>query len=109
MRILLDENVPKRLKRFLLGHDVLTVQKMGWRSLKNGALLDAADPLFDILLTIDKDMPHQQNLAGRKISIVVLASKFTRLQSLLPLMPELDRQLRLLAPGSGKLITIAFP
>ena len=55
MRLLLDECVPKRLKRELLGHEVKTVQDMGWAGIKNGALLKLADGQFDALLTDDVD------------------------------------------------------
>ena len=54
MRLLLDECVPKRLKRELLGHEVKTVQDMGWAGIKNGALLKLADGQFDALLTVDQ-------------------------------------------------------
>ena len=54
MRLLLDECVPKRLKRELPGHEVRTVQDMGWAGIKNGALLALADGQFDTLLTVDR-------------------------------------------------------
>jgi predicted nuclease of predicted toxin-antitoxin system len=64
MRLLLDECVPKRLKRELRGHDVLTVQDAGWAGVKNGALLRVAEGSFDVLLTVDQGVEHQQNLTG---------------------------------------------
>jgi len=63
MRLLLDECVPKRLRRALPGHEVRTVQEAGWAGVTNGALLRAADGQFDALLTVDQGVQHQQNLA----------------------------------------------
>lgn len=62
MRILLDESVPKGLKRLLAGHENVTVAEQGWSSFSNGKLLESASPDFDILLTADQNLPHQQNL-----------------------------------------------
>ena len=72
MRLLLDECVPKRLKRELRGHDGKTVQDMGWTGIKNGALLRLADGQFDALLTVDQGIAYQQNLSGLSISVVVM-------------------------------------
>lgn len=73
MRLLLDECVPKRLKRALPGHEVRTVQEAGWTGVKNGALLRAADGQFDALLTVDQGVEQQQNLTGFAIGIVIMA------------------------------------
>jgi hypothetical protein len=62
MRLLLDECVPKRLKRELVGHEVKTVQELGWAGTKNGGLLKLADGQFDALLTVDQGIEYQQNL-----------------------------------------------
>ena len=64
MRLLLDECVPKRLTRELLGHHVNTVQDMGWPGIKNGALLKLADGQFDALLTVDQGIEYQHNFSG---------------------------------------------
>ena len=58
MRLLLDECVPKRLKRELLDHEVNTVQDMGWAGIKNGELLKLADGQFDALLTVDQGIEY---------------------------------------------------
>ena len=109
MKILFDENVPWALKKFLRGHDVFSVRRMNWGAVRNGELLKNADPIFDVFLTVDKNIPYQQNLAGKKISVIVLQSKFIKLDDLIPLVPELLRQLSLLQPGSGTLINILPP
>ena len=63
MKILLDECVTKRLKPHLSKHEVITVTEKGWSGLKNGQLMAAASAdEFDILLTIDKNLQHQQNI-----------------------------------------------
>jgi len=71
MRILLDECLPARLGRDLVGHEVSTAPKMGWAGLENGALLTRAVAAgFDIFLTVDKNLPKQQKLAGYAIAVV---------------------------------------
>lgn len=99
MRILLDECVPKRFKAYLIGHEVWTVPEAGWASKKNGALLELAAGQFPVLITVDKDLPHQQNLRGSALMVVVLATEGNELESLLPLVPSLEEALRNLRPG----------
>ena len=77
MRLLLDECVPKRLKRELPGHDARTVQDLGWAGIKNGALLKLANGQFDALLTVDQGIEYQQNLSGLSISVVVMMAPST--------------------------------
>lgn len=72
MRILFDQGTPVPLRQFLGSHTVSTSYEMGWSSLTNGELLDAAEPSFDVLITTDKNLRYQQNLTGRKLAILVL-------------------------------------
>ena len=89
MRVLLDEQLPRRLARELTRHDVATVQEQGWTGLKNGELLQrAADAGFEIFLTADQNLQFQQNLAGARLAVVVLVAKSIRLSDLLPLVPS---------------------
>lgn len=74
MKILIDENLPRHLKKVLAGYDVKTAQEIGWGGIKNGALLQLAEPIFDLFLTADKNIRYQQNLKGRKLSIIVFPS-----------------------------------
>ena len=75
MKILFDANTPAPLSKFLRGHDVVRADELGWQGLENGALLDAAERAgFDLLLTCDRNIRHQQNLAGRKLALVILSS-----------------------------------
>ena len=56
MRVLLDENLPRKLPGLLIGHECRTVVECGWSGKKNGELLAQADPLFDLLLTLDREI-----------------------------------------------------
>lgn len=74
MNILFDGCVPRPLRRFLTGHTVKTAQAAGWGELRNGDLIHAAEKQFDAFVTSDKNIRYQQNLAGRRIAILVLPS-----------------------------------
>ena len=63
MRVLLDENIPVDLAGLLGGHDAQTVSGLGWDGVKNGELLRRMQGTFDALVTMDRNLPHQQNLA----------------------------------------------
>ena len=73
MRILFDQGTPVPIRTFLKGHTVRTAAQEKWDTLRNGDLLNAAEAAgFDLLLTTDKNLRYQQNLAGRQIAIIVL-------------------------------------
>ncbi|MGA3119062.1 MAG: hypothetical protein ABSF90_32165 [Syntrophobacteraceae bacterium] len=76
MRILFDKNVPVGVRRFLSGHEVRTFVEMQWHpQLENGELLKAAEAAgFNVLVTSDQNIRHQQNLMGRRLALVVLGS-----------------------------------
>ena len=84
MRILIDECAPRALKKHLMdhGHECRTVQEAGWRGKQNGELLRLAEAAFDVLVTVDTNLRYQQNLAGRRIAIVVLQPSSNRLEYL---------------------------
>lgn len=71
MKVLLDECVPRRLKRELPGHEVLTVTEKGWSGIKNGELLALAGAEFDAFLTVDQNLKYQQNLQTSHIGIIL--------------------------------------
>jgi hypothetical protein len=100
MRLLLDECVPRRLKRDLLLHDVLTVAEAGWAGLKNGALLRAADGGIDVLVTVDQGLQHQQNLSGLRVAIAILVAPSNDIDDLRPMVPALLRALEGRLPGT---------
>ncbi len=85
MRVLFDHNVDRRLRRHLPGHEIRTAREMSWDKLENGALLRAAaDGGFDVLLSVDKKLAHEQNLKSLPLPIIVIDSMSTALPALLP-------------------------
>ena len=104
MKILLDECVDERLARDFAGHEVLTVKQMGWKGKQNGELLTLAENNFDILVTTDRNISFQQNLARLNISVAVLVAATNRLSDLRALMPALLKLLPFLRKGEVRLI-----
>jgi hypothetical protein len=100
MRVLLDECLPRKLKRSIVGHDVVTVQERGWSSKKNGELLRLMDGMVDVFLTSDQNLRYQQNLATISFSIIVLVVPDNRLPTLEPLMRQVQTLLETITPGS---------
>ena len=89
MRILLDECVDQRLRLQFAEHDCRTAGYSRLSGLKNGTLLTAAEAAgFELIVTTDQEIPFQQNLAGRRISIMVLCARTNRLVDLMPLIPS---------------------
>lgn len=75
MRVLFDQGTPIPLRESLTKHEVSTAYERGWSTLNNGDLLDMAElEGFEVLVTTDKSVKHQQNLGRRRIAIVVLSS-----------------------------------
>jgi predicted nuclease of predicted toxin-antitoxin system len=75
MRLLLDECVNEQLRQHFPGHECLTARYAGFAGLENGELLEAAEAAkFDVLLTVDRGFEYQQNLAGRRIAVIVSAA-----------------------------------
>lgn len=99
MRVLLDECMPRKLKKNLEGHDIHTVPEMGWAGKKNGELLRLAAERFDVLLTVDRSLIYQHGLASIPIAVISLAARSNRLLDLLPLMPQVHSQLPHIQPG----------
>ncbi len=88
MRLLLDENLPKRLRDDLSDYDVFTVRYMGWAGKKNGELMALMiQEGFEVLLTFDKNLEHQQNFNKYPITVLVLSAEANDYLSLKPLMP----------------------
>ena len=75
MRVLIDECLPRALKRLLAEHECRTVQEMGWSGKKNGLLLSLAEAQFDVLVTMDQGMEYQQNLPKLKIAVLAFRSE----------------------------------
>jgi hypothetical protein len=109
VKILLDHCVPKRLRREITGHAVTRAIEMGWERLQNGALLDAAeDADFEVLLTVDRNIPHQQRMRGRRIALVIMISATSnKMESLLPLVRHVLSLLPTVLGGQVYEVTIA--
>ena len=90
MKLLLDEQVPRRLAReFSEDFVIKTDQDMGWASERNGTLLSlAAEQGFDALITADKNMEYQLNNESLPVTVIVMAPLFNRLPDLIPLIPS---------------------
>ena len=73
MRVLFDQGTPAPLRQLLLGHEVETAYERGWSSLQNGDLIAAAEAAgFAVFVTTDRNLKYQQNLAARRLAVVVL-------------------------------------
>ena len=93
MRILLDEDLPRRLAAILVGHEVSTVQRSGWNDINKGTLLGLAASEFDVFLTMDRNLEYQQNLARLPIAVLVVEAVSNRMEHLVPLVPGILREL----------------
>ena len=98
--MLLDECVPRRLRRELPGHDIRTVSEMGWSGFKNGPLLHRAAQEFDVFLTVDQGIEYQQNPVGLALAIVVMVAMSNDIDDLRPLMPRVRETLNSASPGT---------
>lgn len=86
MKLLLDECTPKRLLLDFTGHEVQTVEDAGFKGLKNGELLHRASGEFDVLITVDQNIPFQQN--SLPIAVVILSATSNRYSDLMLLVPR---------------------
>jgi uncharacterized protein (DUF433 family) len=94
MRLLLDENLPKRLKQDLLNHEVFTVRDMKWAGVKNGKLLELMlAERFSTLLTFDKNLQHQQNFSKYTVAVIVLVALINTYEELGKLVPRVQELL----------------
>lgn len=105
MRILLDENVPHPLMRYLSGQEVATVQSCGWRGILNGELLRIAETSFDVFILADKNMRYQQKMDGRQIAIIELPTN--RWPLLQPLAPRITEAVQNAQAGEYLIVDLA--
>ena len=99
---MLDECVPKGLGRSLAGHTVRTVPQQGWAGKKNGellALMSAAG--FEVLLTVDQGVRHQQNLRATGVAVIAMVAASNDIADLVPLVPDLLTALAVVQPGDA--------
>jgi hypothetical protein len=102
--VLLDESLPRQLKRELAGFEVQTVPEVGWAGKKNGELLRLANERFDVFVTMDRRLPAQQNLAALRLAIVILLARSNNIEDVLPLVGELKTTLE--RPSAGGVVRI---
>ncbi|MDH6100230.1 DUF5615 family PIN-like protein [Anabaenopsis sp. FSS-46] len=89
MNILIDECIDRRLGMQLFGHIVKTVPQMGWAGIKDAELLRLAEIEFDVLITVDRNLPFQQNLAVLDLAVLVLQAPSNRLADIQVLIPKI--------------------
>jgi len=105
MKLLFDQGTPVPLRHALAGHAVSTAYEMGWASLANGDLLDAAERDFDVLVTTDQNLPYQQNLKGRQLAILILPT--TSWPKLKDRLHDVEAAMAALKPGSVTRVPLA--
>ena len=101
MKILLDECVPRKIK-FLFAAEGIFCEKVrdaGWSGKENGELLSLAEQQYQILVTIDKNIKHQQNLAGRDISILIIRTVSNDYEDIRHFIPAAVEALKSIRPG----------
>jgi hypothetical protein len=99
MRVLLDECLPRGLKKHLRNHEVKTVPEAGWAGKKNGELLRVAAGDIDVFIMIDSNLVYQQKVGVLPFGVVVLAARSNRLGDLLPLVSDILAALSSVGPG----------
>jgi predicted nuclease of predicted toxin-antitoxin system len=105
MKLLLDENLPKRLKREFAMHEVKTVREMGWNGKSNGVLLSLMQANgFGALLTFDKNLGHQQNFEAYPLPVLVLAAANNKFVTLKKLVPAIVTALAAELPAGATII-----
>ena len=99
MELLLDECVVRDLKKDLVGHEVSTVVEAGFGGLENGALLRAASCQYDVLITVDRNLAFQENIASLPIAVLILSSTGITYADLKPLVTQILKRLSDAKPG----------
>ena len=106
MKILLDECLPLDFRHSFTNHEAHTVQWAGLKSKKNGELLRAAEAAgYEVLVTVDQGIPHQQSSLGRKIAVIVIRSQTNQLEDLIPIVDAVLHVLMMILPGE----TVTIP
>ena len=90
----------------MTGHSAVTVQRRGWASIKNGKLLALAAGEFDVLLTADKGMEYQQNLASLPVAILIVLASSNRIEDLAPAVPVILEALDQITPCTLRKVSV---
>lgn len=99
MKIFLDNCVPKRRLHLLSEHELKSAYQVGWAAKKNGEMLRLVESDFEVFLTVDQNLRHQQNLASSSLKFIVLVAANNQYDSLAPLIPQVKAALTKLGPG----------
>jgi predicted nuclease of predicted toxin-antitoxin system len=101
MKLLLDECLPRRAKLLFAeaGHECETVRDAGFSGKENGELIALAEEKFEVLITIDKNIRHQQNITGRNIAILIIRAGSNDLDDIRPHIPQALAALKTIKPG----------
>lgn len=99
MRVLLDENLPLDFAAEIVGHPVQTVRGLGWTGSENGELMRLAATVCDVFVTMDQNLPHQQNLARLPFGVILLRAPSNRLLHLRPVVAALLAAINTSKPG----------
>ena len=105
MRLLLDESLPRQLAARLSDHEVSTVHREGWAGTKNGELLRRANDRFDVLITGDRNLQHQQNRIGIQLGIIVVAARDNRVATITAMAPAILAALTRVRSGEVVIVT----
>lgn len=106
-RVLLDENLPHRLRLLLPNHNVMTVAFQGWVGISNGELIAAAEQTgFEVMVTADQGVSYQQNLTGRRIALLVLSTN--RRSLVIEHAEKISAAIEEVQPGGFTFLDIGF-
>jgi predicted nuclease of predicted toxin-antitoxin system len=106
MQILFDHNLPRKLRQHFPLHQVTLTKEMGWQQQSNGELLSLAQAEFDVLLTVDANIYHQQKVALYNIAVIVLRVYDNSYESIVPLLPAVMKVLEEIQPGEIRYVYV---
>ena len=99
MRVLLDECVNPRVREAFAGHEIRTVQEMGWAGIANGKLMALAQQGFTVFITVDKNVEYRQNLAKLTLGLIVVAVPDNNIKYFRPIFSQLLQAAASIGPG----------
>ena len=105
MRVLLDECVNPRVIEAFPNHEIQTVKSMGWAGIANGKLMALAQQSFDVFVTVDQNLEHQQNLPRLTLGLIVVAVPDNNIKYFRPIFPQLLQAAESVRPGQVIRIT----
>ncbi|MEK7727342.1 MAG: hypothetical protein AAB354_02950, partial [candidate division KSB1 bacterium] len=98
LRILIDECTPHLVKKRLPQFAIKTAQEMGWGGIKNGKLFGLAEGQFNVLISTDQNLSHQQNLTGKQLAVIILPSN--KVPIVAQLLPAIEQAINIIQPGT---------